>query len=135
MKKVFYNGGTEAMYSCDNPSCLVIGKEYEVLYEHADTWQTNYVLKGVDGEFNSAWFTNDSDTNQQSKDLPVVYLAAARYIPVVGKRFRCDRLEPNNGINNFRAAETSEVMFVKQLGENVWAARTRSGSVYIATIG
>ncbi len=55
-KNVIYNGGTEAMYYSSNPSVLEKGKTYEVIGEKKGGWQTNYILNGVAGEFNSVWF-------------------------------------------------------------------------------
>ena len=55
-KKVRYNGGTQSYYGCSDPSKLVVGKEYEVVRSRVRSWQTDYTLKGVDGEFNSVWF-------------------------------------------------------------------------------
>ena len=51
-KKVRYNGGTESYYGCSDPTNLVVGKEYEVILSKDRGWQTDYTLKGVDGEFN-----------------------------------------------------------------------------------
>ena len=55
-KKVRYNGGTQSYYDCSDPTNLVVGKEYEVVLSRDRGWQTDYTLKGVDGEFNSVWF-------------------------------------------------------------------------------
>lgn len=55
-KKVRYNGGTESYYGCSDPTNLVVGKEYEVVLSKDRGWQTDYILKGIDGEFNSVWF-------------------------------------------------------------------------------
>ena len=55
-KLVTYNGRTEAMYDTSSPSTLVKGHTYEVIGEKVGGWQTNYVLRGVVGCFNSMWF-------------------------------------------------------------------------------
>lgn len=55
-KKVVYNGRSDAMYDTSDPSVLVKGKTYEVIGEKVGAWQTNYVLNGVGGCFNSVWF-------------------------------------------------------------------------------
>ena len=136
MKMVRYNGLSDAYYPCDSAKDLVKGQVYEVSYEHDLGWQTNYVLRGIHGEFNSAWFDLVRDTKENAgENLPKVCLAVAREVPVVGQRFDCNCIEYNCGQTNFSAVRTSTVVCVKQLGEIVWAARTRSGSVYIATIG
>lgn len=55
-KHVIYNGGTEAMYYTTDPKVLEKGKSYEVIGQNVGRFQTNYILNGVAGEFNSVWF-------------------------------------------------------------------------------
>ena len=85
-KKVRYNGGTQSYYGCSDPTNLVVGKEYEVVLSRDRGWQTDYTLKGVDGEFNSAWFDEVSSDDK-------VYMAIAHEVPVIGERYSCYKME------------------------------------------
>ena len=53
---VIYNGQTGSYYECSDPEVLSVGKEYEVIWKFDRGWQTDYVLKGIKGRFNSCWF-------------------------------------------------------------------------------
>ena len=73
-KQVRYNGGTESYYGCSDPINLVVGEEYEVVFSRERGWQTDYTLKGVDGEFNSVWFDEVSSDDK-------VYMAISQEVP------------------------------------------------------
>ena len=60
VQKVRYNGGTQRMYECSDPTDLIVGKEYEVIQKKESDWHTEYILRGVKGEFNSVWFQKTS---------------------------------------------------------------------------
>ena len=89
-KKVRYNGGTQSYYGCSDPTNLVVGKEYEVVYARDRGWQTDYTLAGIDGEFNSVWF--DEITSEEK-----VYMALSREVPTVGKPCSCYKVDFING--------------------------------------
>lgn len=85
-KKVRYNGGTQSYYGCSDPTNLVVGKEYEVVLSKDRGWQTDYILKGVSGQFNSVWFDEVSPDDK-------VYMAIAHKVPVIGEKYSCYRME------------------------------------------
>ena len=54
VQKVLHNGGTQRMYEYSDPTDLIVGKgKYEVIQKESD-WHTEYILRGVKGEFNSS---------------------------------------------------------------------------------
>ena len=76
-KKVRYNGGTESYYNCSNPSILVVGQEYTVIKEDVYPWQTDYILEGLYGKFNSVWFddvTDDQPSLKKELSFPIALL-------------------------------------------------------------
>lgn len=85
-KQVIYNGGTKTKDSCDSSSLLQKGKQYELVQVIPLYFQSNYVLKGVEGSFNSAWF--DEVTSAYKEE----YIATSSYEPIVGCGFRCYRI-------------------------------------------
>ena len=91
-KIVRYNGGTMSYYGCSEHTELVVGKEYEVISANDRGWQTDYILKGVKGYFNSVWF---DDVNL--KNTAKTFMALAHTVPVVGERCKCSKLEFVNG--------------------------------------
>lgn len=106
---------------------MVVGQEYEVLAENERRWQTDYTLKGVEGEFNSVWF--DEVRSKKSK-----YMALAHKVPVVGERCECTKVEVFNGRTNLIRWITTTVKEVTHLGENIYQVTTRN-SVYIVQVG
>ena len=83
-KKVRYNGGKMTYLECSNPKVLTVGKEYEVSQTIVQRFQTNYVLKGVEGYFNSTWFDEVATE---------IYLAITDEIPRIGERCRLTKIE------------------------------------------
>ena len=126
-KKVRYNGGTQSYYGCSDPSNLVVGQEYEVVYARDRNWQTDYTLKGIDGEFNSVWFDDVSPDDK-------VYMAISHKIPVIGEKYSCYRIEFNNGNPNLISCSTSTVKGINHIGNNIYQVTTRN-SVYFVTVG
>lgn len=131
-KLVRYNGETESYESCSDPNVLVKGRVYEVDSKEVRPWQTNYILKGVRGKFNSIWFDeveSDEDKNEKIK----AYLAITKNRPIEGMPMQCSRLEVHNNqvvVNNIR---TSTVVQVFPRG-NIWNVRTLSGSIYYVLV-
>ena len=127
-KVVRYNG--ESMmgsYPCSNPSNLVVGKEYEVVLARDKGYQTNYTLKGVDGEYNSVWF--DDVFNDEKK----IYLGFSKALPQIGERYNCTRLEFVLGSLRLVAWSTSKVQEIEYLGGNVYRVTTLN-NIYIVTV-
>lgn len=128
-KVVRYNGGTMSFYHSSNPSNLVVGKEYEVVLSRDKGYQTNYTLKGVDGEFNSVWF--DEVFNDEKK----LYIGYSHNIPQIDERYECTRLEfmPHMRQPHLVDCSTSRVQQIDYLGNNVYQITTLN-SVYIVTV-
>ena len=131
MKKVKYNGGREYWNTCTEPDELVVGQEYLVIHEEVGAWQTNYILLGVEGEFNSCWFDVVKDTTNMKRVMPKVYLALSSNVPVKGQKLCCSLIEKWNGIKMWRDSEIDYIEYLTQIGENVWAARTYDGKSYV----
>ena len=128
-KKVVYNGGTESLYQCSEPTKLIVGKEYEVVSTEDSGWQTNYKLKGIEGEFNSIWF-NEIDEPDDEK----IYMAIGYKTPVEGERFFCYKLTSVEGRSKLVEWLTSTVKDVDYLGNNIYKVTTKN-STYIVNIG
>ena len=89
-------------------------------------WQTDYILKDVDGEFNSVWFDEVSSDDK-------VYMAIAHEVPVIGERYFCYKIEFINGQPNFIDWYTSTVEGINYMGNNICQVTTRN-SVYIVNV-
>ena len=126
-KKVRYNGGKDSYYRCSEPTNLIIGKVYEVVYERDRGWQTDYTLKGVEGEFNSVWF-DDVVSNDK------VYMAISRALPIIGERYECCKIEFLNGKPTLLGVTTSVVREISDMGNHIYKVGTIN-SVYIVKIG
>ena len=127
-KKVRYNGGTQSYYgSYSDPTNLVVGKEYEVILSRVHDWHTDYILKGVDGNFNSAWFDEVSSDDK-------VYMAIAHEVPAIGERYSCYKMEFINGQPKLVSWSTSTVKEIDYMGNNIYQVTTRN-SVYIVNVG
>ena len=114
-------------YGCSDPTNLVVGKEYEVVLSRDRGWQTDYTLKGVDGEFNSVWFDEVSSDDK-------VYMAIAHEVPVIGERYSCYKMEFINGQPKLIAWSTSTDKGINYMGNNIYQVTTRN-SVYIVNVG
>lgn len=126
-KIVRYNGGKESYYGCSDPAKLVVGKEYEVVLSRDLGWQTNYTLKGVNGEFNSVWFDEVPSDDK-------VYMAIAHKVPVIGESYSCYKIEFRNGQPKLISWSTSTVKGINYMGNNIYQVTTRN-SVYIVNVG
>ena len=126
-KKVRYNGGKESYYRCSYPSKLVVGKEYEVVLARDRGWQTDYTLKGVSGEFNSAWFDDISFDDK-------VYMGISHTVPVIGECYSCYKMEFVNGNPKLVSCSTSTVKAINYMGNNIYQVTTRN-STYIVNVG
>lgn len=122
-KIVRYNGGTESYYGCSNPDNLVWGKDYEVVHENDLGFQTDYILKGVTGSFNSCWFNEITPT----------FMAISKAVPVVGKRCLCFRLELINNQTYLTECLTSTVKEVENISNNIYKVTT-SNSIYVIQV-
>lgn len=125
--KVRYNGGTESYFNCSNPTDLVIGKEYEVVISKDRGWQTNYILKDIDGEFNSVWFDDISPDDK-------VYIAIAHDVPIICQRYFCYKVEFVNGKPTLIPFTTSTIKEITHMGNNIYKVTTHN-SVYIVNVG
>lgn len=126
-KKVRYNGRSETYYACSDPTILAVGKEYEVIFSRDRGWQTDYTLKGVEGEFNSVWFDEVSSDNK-------VYMAISHEIPRIGERYSCYKMEFVNGQPKFTGWSTSIVIEINYMGNNIYQITTLN-SIYIVNVG
>ena len=121
-KIVRYNGKTATFYGCSDPAKLVVGKEYEVTFKVDLGCQTNYTLRGVQGEYNALWFDDVSAAKK-------VYLAIGYTVPVVEMRYFCYKVE----YPNFYGTSTSTVKEVKTMGNNIYHVKT-CNSTYLVQV-
>ena len=125
-KIVRYNGGTQSYYSCSDPSNLIVGKEYEVINSNDRCWQTDYTLKGIEGEYNSVWFDQIySEAN--------VYMAISHETPEIGKGYSCYRINFINNQPQLFNCRTSTVKSIDYLGNDIYMVKTRN-SIYYVTV-
>ena len=125
MKKfVRYNGGTQSYYSCSDPKNLVIGKEYEVTSINVRNWQTNYTLKGINGNFNSVWF----DDILSEKETVMAFSST---VPKIGEKIAYQFVYPNQNDTFFLINENTEkIEKVKHIINNIYLAND-SKKIYI----
>ncbi len=126
-KKVRYNGGTDSYYSCSKPTKLVVGKEYEVVFSRDHVFQTDYTLKGIDGEFDSLWF------DEVPSEDKIYMVATAQEVPVINNRFTCYYIEFFNGKPKPRRIVTSPVKEINYMGNSIYQVTTHN-SVYIVNV-
>lgn len=122
-KIVRYNGGTENICSCSNPKNLIWGKDYEVVHEDNRGPQIKYILRGVNGAFNSCWFDEVSPT----------FMAISKTVPIIGQRCVCSKLELINGQLNMNESLTSTVKEAINIGNNIYKVTTNN-SVYVIQV-
>lgn len=123
-KKVVYNGQTCSYYGASDPSVLRIGGIYQVIGQIDRGWQTDYVLAGVKGHFNSAWFNPVGES----------FLAISAELPIKGKSYRCKRIRIM--YNNVEAEEfdTTPVKMVKFLGNSIYVVKTENNIYFVNVV-
>lgn len=128
-KIVRYNGGTLNYYFCSDPTELVVGREYEVVYEKDyGGYFTEYTLRGVNGNFYSGWF---DEVN--SNPVAETFMVLSHTIPVVGESCKCAKLEFVNGQPKLIGWHTITVKDVSDMGNNIYRVTTRN-STYIVQV-
>lgn len=117
MKKfVRYNGDTQSYYSCSDPKNLVIGKEYEVTSINVRNWQTDYTLKGINGNFNSVWFDDILSERE-------TVMAFSSTVPKIGEKIAYQFVYPNQNETFFLINENTEkIEKVKHIINNIYLA-------------
>ena len=129
-KMVCYNGNILAYPNCSDSRVLVKGKVYEVITAKVYRFHTNYVLKGIIGEFNSICF---NDVNSLGPIEEKVYTAVSHEMPIIGERYNCSIVDFTIGHPRLLGWSTSPVKSYKYLGNSVYEILTQN-SKYIVTI-
>lgn len=125
-KRVIYNGSTLSFLDCTNPAVLEKGKIYEVDSESVTPLQTNYALRGIDGQFHSVWF-------KEIPDFPKTFLAIGKEVPYPGEECFLSRLQGFDRIPQWCYRRTSIVKSVEPIGDNTFRVVTQN-SIYILKI-
>lgn len=130
-KKVRYNGGTES-YSgrfTSPEGTLVKGQEYTLVYVDQHPWETDYYLAGVEGRFNSVWFTDVVESKH-------IYIAVAKEFPTIGQRLSCFRAEYGSHYRSepkWISCRTTPVKEIRQLEKDVYSVDTNN-STYVVKV-
>jgi len=120
-KILMYNGGTKNYYGCDSPAVLTKGKLYEIIAEEDICGcQTNYTLNGIEGAFNSIWFSE-----------PTSYFAYVDSIPVKGEPITS--LIRFEGIHPKAFKHSSTVVFVESITSDIYKVYTQN-TLYIVKV-
>ena len=123
---VVYNGSKETWNGCSSASLLEKGRKYEVVGKEVNTFQTNLILKEFPGEkFNSAWFNEVTDCVRN------VYLAVAKYIPVVGEKLFAYKVVYRNGFPDFMRITTSDVRKVEKISRRIYKVTTHNSTYFV----
>lgn len=125
-KIVRYNGENRSYYSCSSPDKLIIGATYEVTKSIVKNSQTDYVLKGIDGEFNSVWF---DEVLFEKK----AYIAVSNEIPIVGSRYICQKINYAGENVKLTKIRTSIIKSVTCIGNNIYNVKT-ANTFYIVSV-
>lgn len=112
-KRVAYNGGTESYGPSSNPAVLKKGKIYEVIKEEQHRWYTRYYLKGIEGAFNSCWFSKPE------------YFAVSEEVPEVGKTLTLALVGATDKLR------TTAIGNVEEVGEFVYKVITKNSVYYV----
>ncbi len=115
-KIVKYNGRKDSFLGSTPPVDLVQGEMYTVIGSVDRRWQTDYTLRGIKGQFNSAWFTEVQ-----------CLVAFSQKPPVVGKRCECAKLKERS--LELVKWSTSPVQAVMKVGD-AYITKTKN-SIYI----
>ena len=100
----------------------MVGKIYEVNEEIDLGYQTNYILKEVDGEFNSVWF--------KKIELPVA-MALAKEMPNLGKPMKNLLRFNKNEVRQI--LQTTPVRNIEKIERNVFKVLTQN-TIYIIQV-
>ena len=119
-KILMYNGGKDSYKGCSDPHLLVKGKLYEVISEKDLGFQTNFLLKGIPGEYNSVWFSE-----------PTSYFAYSYTVPVEDESMKS--LIRFDGINAKHLHHTSTVSYVESISNDIYKAYTKN-TLYIVKV-
>lgn len=126
MKRVVYKGGSQGEHGFTEATELKKGQIYEVVSEEIELEETFYILKGVDGKFNSKWFYEILSTP--------IYLAFSSQIPVEGERYMCIRMNSDKQGNIHRdVCKTSKVLKVHPINTDTYEIVTKN-SIYVVKI-
>jgi len=126
MKQVRYNGRKDDPQGVSDPNSLSEGKIYIVIEERESNGRKDYMLYGVEGEFNSVWFDV----------LKPVYYMNGKYVPRVGKAYSGRKTTESKGVSKKAKSiewTTSTVIRVWVLGKNTYYVETKN-SIYIVEI-
>ena len=121
-KLVRYNGEKVSYKGCDSPTNLVKGKVYEVQFEEDLGWQTNYKLKGLNGNFNSVWFNE--------VEIPVV-MALSHKHPELRKPLENLLMFNKNEVR--QVLKTTPVQKIEKVEGNVFKILTKN-TIYIIQV-
>jgi len=135
-KIVKYNGKTATYLPCTSPTELLeVGREYEVEHEEDKGFQTDYILKGVHGRFNSVWFDTVRAEGSPNNAIGNTYLAIGTSEPIVGQRYFCLRIEiVEKNAPQLVSVTTTTVESVEEQDSNIYRVTTKN-SVYIVQVG
>ena len=122
---VIYNGGTESYYTCTSPIGLIFGAKYKVIGADDRGFQTNYILEGIDGYFNSVWFN--------LVEAKPTYLAVSKYVPEVGKSYRCCKMEIKQPGPALVKTTTSRVKSIERMSACIYKVETLN-SIYLVQV-
>ena len=125
-KYVRYNGGTRKATTCDSPNCLNKEELYTVILERDKGYQTNYILAGVDGEFNSVWFDIVEETPETAE------IGVSGEIPMVAKEFHYSRFVFIAGNLYSPQRVIEKVEKANYLGNNIYVVE--GGEVYLIVL-
>lgn len=123
-KLVRYNGEKVSYKGCDSTTNLVKGKVYEVQFEEDLGWQTNYKLKGLNGNFNSVWFNE--------VEIPVV-MALSNEQPKLKESMKDILCFTKNDELYIKTQKTTPVQSIEKIEENVFKVFTRN-TIYIVQV-
>ena len=125
-KYVRYNGGTRKATTCDGPNCLNKEELYTVILERDKGYQTNYILAGVDGEFNSVWFDIVEETPETAE------IGVSGEIPMAAKEFHYSRFVFIAGNLYSPQRVIEKVEEANYLGNNIYLVE--GGGVYLIVL-
>ena len=114
-KIVRYNGGRDYHYPCMNPNILVKGERYFVQQEIDHGFQTNVILRGIDGEFNKLWF-----------DEVKTYMAFSKVTPSEGHKMQFTVMQEKDGTVTAQNITTSVVKRSTRLMGNTFLVETKN---------